>query len=399
LEKNLLGFFLNILDQKTSKQVKVQLIQTLSILVENIKAQHSICMQFNSLPHSNKPFIHFSSTDYLFSNNHINELIIHKFDFSDEEVLAYYISFLKTLSLKLDKSTIQFFFNEAEQDFPLYTEAIKFFNHEESMIRIAVRTLTLNVYKVEDEAMRKYIINSTAVPYFSNIVWFLRQQCHTLASLVDASTHANRRKLDDLVAEMLDHFYYLHDMFNLGIDSMNRVLSDHFLKNLLIPLFVGSLLGGSSGEERITPVLSLFLLAQVFSVFAYKPLVNALAQALIHPCPPDPLVIFNFSEKPTPPPPLANLTKRTHYSSFRRFSSVPNLESLESMAIKSATSAPPSPSYVGAGPMYIATAPPIHRPLFTPSPLASSPTRNQDGNVVTSDGSQVQLQVFFVCLL
>lgn len=32
-------------------------------------------------------------------------------------------------------------------DFALYTEAIKFFNHPESMVRIAVRTITLNVYK------------------------------------------------------------------------------------------------------------------------------------------------------------------------------------------------------------------------------------------------------------
>jgi len=30
-------------------------------------------------------------------------------DFSDEEVLAYYISFLKTLSFKLNKHTIHFF--------------------------------------------------------------------------------------------------------------------------------------------------------------------------------------------------------------------------------------------------------------------------------------------------
>ena len=35
-----------------------------------------------------------------------------KLDFSDEEVLAYYISFLKTLSFKLNKHTIHFFFNE-----------------------------------------------------------------------------------------------------------------------------------------------------------------------------------------------------------------------------------------------------------------------------------------------
>jgi hypothetical protein len=36
--------------------------------------------------------------DYLFSNNHVSFIIVHMFDFSDEEVMAYYISFLKTLS-------------------------------------------------------------------------------------------------------------------------------------------------------------------------------------------------------------------------------------------------------------------------------------------------------------
>ena len=105
--------------------------------------------------------------DYLLSNNHVNSLIVLKLDFSDEEVLAYYISFLKTLSFKLNTHTIHFFYNEVciytahgcqvlvgrpcylqhLRDFPLYTEAIKFFNHPESMVRIAVRTLTLNVYR------------------------------------------------------------------------------------------------------------------------------------------------------------------------------------------------------------------------------------------------------------
>ena len=53
-----------------------------------------------------------SPSDYLLSNNHINSIIVLKLDFSDEEVLAYYISFLKTLSFKLNKHTIHFFFNE-----------------------------------------------------------------------------------------------------------------------------------------------------------------------------------------------------------------------------------------------------------------------------------------------
>jgi protein CLEC16A len=116
------------------------------------------------------------SVFYLLSNNYINDLIVHRFDFSDEELLAYYISFLKTLSLKLNERTIQFFFNELANDFPLYTEALKFFNHQESMVRIAARTLTLNVYRVDYPPLRKFILDRSAVPYFSNLAWFLRDE-------------------------------------------------------------------------------------------------------------------------------------------------------------------------------------------------------------------------------
>jgi len=102
--------------------------------------------------------------------------MVHKFDFSDEDVMGYYILFLKTLSLKLNTHTIHFFYNEVSiissipsyqvnlsfplqhtNDFPLYTEAIKFFNHPESMVRIAVRTISLNVYKVQNSSMLRFI--------------------------------------------------------------------------------------------------------------------------------------------------------------------------------------------------------------------------------------------------
>lgn len=72
-------------------------------------------------------------------------------DFKDESITAYYISFLKVLSLTLNENTIQFFYNSTTEKtndpFPLYTTAIKFYDNPEGMIRIAVRTITLTVYK------------------------------------------------------------------------------------------------------------------------------------------------------------------------------------------------------------------------------------------------------------
>ena len=38
-------------------------------------------------------------------------------------------------------------FVQRKNDFALYTEALKFFDHKENMVRIAVRTLTLNVFR------------------------------------------------------------------------------------------------------------------------------------------------------------------------------------------------------------------------------------------------------------
>ena len=48
---------------------------------------------------------------FLLSNNYINDLITYHWDFTNEDVLANYVSFLKTISLKLNARTIQFFFN------------------------------------------------------------------------------------------------------------------------------------------------------------------------------------------------------------------------------------------------------------------------------------------------
>ncbi|EFC46320.1 predicted protein [Naegleria gruberi] len=143
LERNVFHFFFNVLSQPNSpNHVKKQLIQSISIMIQNMNNKNSLY--------------------FLLSNNHINELINHPLDFADEELLAYYINFLKTISLKFDKSMIQFFFDSVNSRFPLYDQAIKFCNHTDSMIRIAVRTITLNTYSEGmDEKLTESIVDLT----------------------------------------------------------------------------------------------------------------------------------------------------------------------------------------------------------------------------------------------
>ena len=104
-EKSILADFIRVLGlSKTPKKVKVQLLQSLSILVQNLRRQTSVY--------------------YLLSNNYVNKLIAMPLDFNDEEILAYYITLLKSLAMRLDDETIKFFFIErVECTFPLYIEA------------------------------------------------------------------------------------------------------------------------------------------------------------------------------------------------------------------------------------------------------------------------------------
>ncbi|KAL0123857.1 hypothetical protein PUN28_006002 [Cardiocondyla obscurior] len=269
LEKNMLSFFLRIMKQKCGSYVCVQLLQTLNILFENIRNETSLY--------------------YLLSNNHVNSIIVHKFDFSDEEVMAYYISFLKTLSLKLNAHTIHFFYNEHTNDFPLYTEAIKFFNHSEGMVRIAVRTLTLNVYRVEDASMLAFIRDRTAAPYFSNLVWFIGDHIIELDTCVrNDADHQSQNRLSDLVAEHLDHLHYLNDILSLNIPDLNKVLSEHLLHKLLVPLYVYSLMKHKNtvcqtqdDRKHVSVVVALFLLSQVFLIVSHGPLVHTLAAVML----------------------------------------------------------------------------------------------------------------------
>lgn len=112
---------------------------------------------------------------YMFSNNHINEVVGMHFDFDDEEVLGHYITLLKSISLKLNKDTVQFFYDKGS--FPLYSEAIKLINHHDGMVRAAVRTLTLKVYHIRDPAVQSFVVSQPASHYFSRLATYVADQC------------------------------------------------------------------------------------------------------------------------------------------------------------------------------------------------------------------------------
>lgn len=176
LENNILLYLHRMLAQhpaNRSGDIAKQVLQTLSIIIQNIRSE--------------------TGTFFLFSNNHINNIVEIRFDFEDEEVLGYYISFLKTISLKLNPKTVHFFLDERDGKlvFPLYTESLRFAHHKEGMVRAGVRTLTLNVYSVTEPYIQEFITGSMSAKYFDAMAMYLAEQvkvrCMACAACRDVS--------------------------------------------------------------------------------------------------------------------------------------------------------------------------------------------------------------------
>ncbi|XP_057499982.1 protein TRANSPARENT TESTA 9-like isoform X1 [Actinidia eriantha] len=282
MEKQVMGEFVRILKISRTVSVSLQLLQTMSIMIQNLKNEHAIY--------------------YMFSNEHINYLITYSFDFRNEELLSYYISFLRAISGKLNRSTISLLVkthNDEVVAFPLYVEAIKFAFHEESMIRTAVRALTLNVFHVGDECVNKYVSSAPRADYFLSLVKFFQEQCISLNSLfLDASKNISPETTSSIfsaVDEIEDHLYYFSDVISAGIPDVGRIITDSIVTLLIFPFLLPSLRKETVDAMKIGPITSLYLLCCILRIVKIKDLANTVAAALF--CPLE-AFIRNFEGKP-----------------------------------------------------------------------------------------------------
>ncbi|KAJ1650282.1 Protein CL16A [Dispira simplex] len=254
-------------------EVVLQFLQTLSIIVDSIKTEN---------------FMY-----YLLSNNYINKIIKLRFDGTGDEVLAYYVSFLKTLSLKLTPDAIHFFFNVKSHDFPLYTSAIRYFDHEDTMIRIAVKSITLNVYKSANEPMLQFITQHPSCrTYFNDLVRSIRTKHDLVCNLVKPpelsqrahSLDATYSQINQILEEHLETIAYINDILGLGISVINLVLAQSLLTELLYPVFRSNLVGYRAGKSDDSAQgrahVSLVFLSHLVMTLKYPSVINKVVTLL-----------------------------------------------------------------------------------------------------------------------
>lgn len=220
-----------------SRQIQSQVLQTLSIIIQSVSRKESLLC--------------------LFSANHINSILSFQFSFKDDELIGYFVSVIKTISLKLDRSLLQLFFDPINESFPLYSSVTCFLDHPESMVRIAVRNITLSIYAIGDDKMLRYAAKDES-KYFFRTVELLSKLCGSVARafelLLDdgreiqrtrSRTGLLRRKVrkhdvSDKLEEIEDLFMYFSDVGSVSeaylFPSISRLLAVRLFSPFFRPL-------------------------------------------------------------------------------------------------------------------------------------------------------------------
>ena len=176
-----------------------------------------------------------------------------------DEFLTYQVNFIKSLTLKLNIDCIEFFFDKNKNQFPILNKAFSLYDNKDAMIRSVVKNIFLTILKINDEHLRQFL---TAFPnniYYPNIIFQLRNIIIKLC-LINFIDETKKNPIDKFRDEhdyLLDQMYYISDLLLIGIESINFILINCILNEIILPLLKILI---SQKEEKVSIVFALYIL-------------------------------------------------------------------------------------------------------------------------------------------
>ena len=206
------------------KEINLQIVKTLSSLINKI---------------TNITVVY-----YLLSNNFINNIIsLNYYIKYDNNYLLIYVKFLKTLSLKLNQTTLQFLFREDINSFPLLENALTLYNHRDNTISNEIQNIFLIILKIDYKPLIQYICNLPIISYFCFLACNIKDKIIILSENIQEikkiKEYKNNYKiiLDDIIHSLI----FIQKIFDINCFKINYIIINCMFYYCIIPYIMNNL--------------------------------------------------------------------------------------------------------------------------------------------------------------
>nr|KYP73830.1 Protein CLEC16A [Cajanus cajan] len=269
MERQVLADFVRILKISQDSKIEAPLLQYLSIMIQNMDSEQAIY--------------------YCFSNGYINSIISHPYKYDGGDLAPYYVSFLRAVSGKINRDTLCLLVNvqgDAVVSFPLYTEALRFAQHEEKMIQTAIRSLVLSIYNVSDDLVYQFISTPPVSEYFTDLVRKLRDLCFRLDAFVyDKGKMDMQKRRNGIILEadkIVDELYYFKDILSVGEPRLTRLVMENLLNGLVFPVLCSLLASKNKNGSELSAITSLYIISRLIQVVGGRSMINNVAGVILY---------------------------------------------------------------------------------------------------------------------
>ena len=157
---------------------------------------------------------------------------------SNEEYLTYQINFIKSLTLKINIDTLNYFYDCNINQFPILTKSLSLYNYGDPLIRNVVKNIVLAIIKIENNNLREFLISFPIHLYYPNIIFQLKNAIMELIS-IDLGKDEGKKTFGQLQKQqdfIVDTLMYLDDLLSLNIEKINYIIINCLLNEIILPL-------------------------------------------------------------------------------------------------------------------------------------------------------------------
>ncbi len=217
---------------------------------------------------------HLPTLSYILAS--LDPIIYHGVSLDDDELVDYYIAFLKQVTQLVSSRPEQFL--SIQSHYPLLSMALLFYRHPENMVRTTVRNIILSLLQTKEASLVDLFIHLPYSTYWNNLTLTLSSTWSHIDRLIESYSPKEASRLQALVHESQDILLFIQDILHLEIPAVNDMLSNAFLWNCLQSSLLNSFTFSKKGCLSIS--LAMLLLQESLCKLSHPVLLNTITKSL-----------------------------------------------------------------------------------------------------------------------